>query len=112
MLSKNNELPSTTYEAKQLVCPLGLEVQKIYACLNDCIHYRGDEYENLDVCFVCSTLHYKIRKNDPRDVEGERLMKRVPAKVLWYSPITPCLKRLFRNKENAKLMRWHKEERK
>ena len=29
-----------------------------------------------------------------------------------YSPIIPHLKRLFRNKENAKLMQWNKEERK
>jgi len=37
MLPKDNELPSTMYEVKQLVCPLGLEVQKIHACPNDCI---------------------------------------------------------------------------
>ena len=30
----------------------------------------------------------------------------------WYAPIIPCLKRLFRNKEHAKLLRWHKEDRK
>jgi len=111
MLPKDNELPSTTYEAKQLVCPLGLEVQKIHACPNDCILYRGD-YENLDACPVCGALRYKIRKDDPGDVEGERPRKRVPAKVMWYSPIIPRLKRLFRNKDNAKLMRWHKKERK
>ena len=29
-----------------------------------------------------------------------------------YFPIIPRLKRLFRNKANAKLMRWHKEDRK
>ena len=28
MLPEENELPSTTYEAKKVVCPLGLEVQK------------------------------------------------------------------------------------
>ena len=105
MLPKDNILPSTTYEAKQLVCPLGLEVQKIHACPNDCILYRGN-YENLDACPVCGALRYKIRKDDP----GERPRKRVPAKVMWYSPIIPRLKRLFRNKDNAKLMRWHKEE--
>ena len=111
MLPKDNELSTTTYEAKQLVCPLGLEVQKIHACPNDCILYRG-EYENLDACPVCSALRYKIRKDDPGDVEGEPPRKRVPAKVMWYLPIIPRLKRLFRNKDNAKLMRWHKEERK
>ena len=96
---------------KQLVCPLGLEVQKIHACPNDCILYRGD-YENLNAYPVYGALGYKIQKDDPRDVEGERPRKRVPAKVMWYSAIIPRLKRLFRNKENAKLMRWHTEERK
>jgi hypothetical protein len=38
-LPENNEFLSTTYEAKQTVCPLGLEVQKIHACPNDCILY-------------------------------------------------------------------------
>ena len=86
-------------------------MQKIYACPNDCILYRG-EYENLDACPICSALRYKIRKDDPGNVEGERPRKRVPTKVMWYSPIIPHLKRLFRNKYNAKLMRWQKEERK
>jgi hypothetical protein len=31
---------------------------------------------------------------------------------MWYAPIIPRLKCLFRNKEHAKLLRWHKEDRK
>src|SRR3954462_1137728 len=108
-LPKDNELPDSTYEAKKLVCPLGLEVQKIHACPNDCILYRG-EYENLNECPVCGALRYKIRRDDPGDVEGERPRKRVAAKVMWYAPIIPRLKRLFRNKEHAKLLRWHNED--
>ena len=112
MLPGENVLPSSTYEAKKVVCPLGLEVQKIHACINDCILYRG-EYENLNACPVCSALRYKIRRDDPGDVEGEPTpRKRVPAKVMWYAPIIPRLKRLFQNKERAKLLRWHKEDRK
>ncbi|KAK1662791.1 hypothetical protein QYE76_050950 [Lolium multiflorum] len=110
-LPRGNELPASTYEAKKIVCPLGLDVQKIHACINDCILYRG-EYENLDACPVCTALRYKIRRDDPGDVEGERPRKRVPAKVMWYAPIIPRLKRLFRNKEHARLLRWHKEDRK
>jgi hypothetical protein len=60
MLPKDNELPASTYKAKKIVCPLGLEVQKIHACINDCILYRG-EYENLNACPVCSAFWYKIR---------------------------------------------------
>jgi hypothetical protein len=112
MLPRENELPASTYAAKKLVCPLGLDVQKIHACPNDCILYRGKKYENMDKCPVCTALRYKIRKDDPGDVEGEPPRKRVPAKVMWYAPIIPRLKRLFRNKEHAKLLRWHMEERK
>ncbi|MCL8568105.1 DUF4218 domain-containing protein [Proteus mirabilis] len=111
MLPRKNELPASTYEAKKLVCPLGLDVQKIHACPNDCILYRGEKYENMDKCPVCTALRYKIRKDDPGDIEGEPPRKRVPAKVMWYAPIIPRLKRLFRNKDHAKLLRWHMEDR-
>jgi hypothetical protein len=104
MLPKDNELPASTYEANKVVCPLGLEVHKIHACRNDCILYRGEEYENLNACPVCGALRYKIIRDDPIDVEGERPRKRVPAKVMWYASIIPRLKHLFRNKEHAKLL--------
>jgi hypothetical protein len=55
MLPKGNELPASTYEAKRVVCPLGLEVEKIHACSNDCILYRGKEYEKLEACPVCES---------------------------------------------------------
>lgn len=102
---KDNELPETTYETKKAICPLGLDVQKIHACINDCILYLGEEYENLDKYPVCTALRYKIIKDDPGDVEDEPPRKRVPAKVMWYAPIIPRLKRLFRNKEHARLLR-------
>ena len=70
MLPRNDELPASTYEAKKLVCPIGLDVQKIHACRNDCILYRVEEYENLDACPVCTALRYKIRRDDSGDVEG------------------------------------------
>jgi hypothetical protein len=109
MLAKDNELPTSTYEAKNIVCPLGLEVQKIHACPNDFILYRGD-YENLTKCPICTALRYKIRGDDPGDVEGEPPRKRVHAKVMWYASIIPRLKHLFRCKEHTKLLRWHKED--
>nr|AAX94969.1 transposon protein, putative, CACTA, En/Spm sub-class [Oryza sativa Japonica Group]AAX95328.1 hypothetical protein [Oryza sativa Japonica Group]ABA93292.1 transposon protein, putative, CACTA, En/Spm sub-class [Oryza sativa Japonica Group] len=56
ILPEGNKLPKTTYEAKKIVCPLGLEVQEIHACPNDCILYRGEEYENLEACPICKAL--------------------------------------------------------
>nr|AAT38070.1 putative TNP2 transposable element [Oryza sativa Japonica Group] len=111
ILPEGNELPESTYEAKKTVYPLGLEVQKIHACPNDCILYHG-EYENLEACPVCKALRYKIRRDDPGEVDGQPLKKRIPAKVMWYFPIIPRLKRFFRNKSHARMMRWHAEERK
>ena len=57
-------------------------------------------------------MHAGIPREDPSDVEGMRVKKRVPGKVMWYFPLIPHLKRLFMNKTDAKLMRWHKKERK
>nr|ABA98446.1 transposon protein, putative, CACTA, En/Spm sub-class [Oryza sativa Japonica Group] len=111
ILLGGNKLPETTYEAKKIVCPLGLEVHKIHACPNDCILYRGEEYENLEACPVCKALRYKIRRDDPGEVDGQLTKKRIPAKVMWYFPIIPWLRRLFRNKGNARMLRWHAEER-
>jgi hypothetical protein len=37
MLPRKDELPASTYEAKKLVFPIGLDVQKVHACPNDCI---------------------------------------------------------------------------
>jgi hypothetical protein len=82
MLPKDNKLPVSMYGAKKIVCPLGLEVHKIHACPNDCILYRGEEYENLNACPVCSALRYKIKRDDPGDIEGDRSKNRVPAKVI------------------------------
>nr|CAE04206.2 OSJNBa0011E07.15 [Oryza sativa Japonica Group] len=111
ILPEGNKLPETMYEAKKIVCPLGLEVQKIHACPNDCILYHGEEYENLEACPVCKALRYKIRRDDPGEVDGQLTKKRIPAKVMWYFPIIPQLRRLFKNKGNARMMRWHAEKR-
>jgi hypothetical protein len=56
MVPRKKELPTSTYEAKKLVCPLGLDVQKIHTCPNDCTLYRGEKYENMDKCLVCTAL--------------------------------------------------------
>jgi hypothetical protein len=110
-LPKDNELPETTYKAKKTIFPLGLDVEKIHACINDYILYHGEKYENMDKYPVCTACRYKIRQDDPGDVEGddEPPRKRVPSKVMWYAPIIPRLKCLFRNKEHARLLQWHKE---
>ncbi|XP_066159800.1 uncharacterized protein [Oryza sativa Japonica Group] len=111
ILPEENKLPETTYEGKKIVCPLGLEVQKIHACPNDCILYRGEKYENLEAYPVCNALRYKIRRDNPGEVDRQPSKRRVAAKVMWYFLIIPWLRCLFRNKEHERMMRWHAEER-
>jgi len=61
---------------KQVVCPLGLEIKKIHACPNDYILYHGKDYENLDECHVCKASWYKIRQDDPGDIERKNVPER------------------------------------
>ena len=60
-LPKDNELPDSTYAAKKVVCPLRLEVQKIHACPNDCILYRG-AYKDLNASRYA--VHCGIRSDE------------------------------------------------
>ena len=71
MLPEKNKLPEKTYLAKQMICPIGLEVEKIHACSNDCIFYRGEKYKDLDKCPKCEAPWYKEGQSDevPRPKE-------------------------------------------
>ena len=62
MLPEGNLLPDTVYEVKQIVYPVGLKIEKIRACWNNCVLFRG-ENEDLDYCPECGTIRYK-RRND------------------------------------------------
>nr|KYP76305.1 hypothetical protein KK1_020539 [Cajanus cajan] len=108
MLPEGNTLPNRNYEAKKVLCPMGLEYKKIHACPNDCMLYHG-EFEGLHQCPRCGLSRYK-KKQDDSDYDVST--KGPPAKVLWYLSIVPRLKRLFANADEAKLMRWHEDERK
>jgi hypothetical protein len=61
MLPRPNSLPSSTYQAKKLICPLSLGVEKIHACVNHCILYRK-EYASLDECPTCGGMKKGARR--------------------------------------------------
>jgi hypothetical protein len=61
LLLKANVLPRSTYQAKKIVCPLGLEVEKSHACQNDCMLFCNED-AMLKECHVCETSQYK--RND------------------------------------------------
>jgi ssDNA-binding Zn-finger/Zn-ribbon topoisomerase 1 len=109
MLPEGNVMPNRYYEAKKVLCPMGLEYEKIHACPNDCILYRK-EFVEYDHCPKCKASRYKKKDGDSSD--GELTKKGPPAKVVWYLPIISRFKRLFANANDAKNLRWHADERK
>jgi hypothetical protein len=111
MLPQGNTVPETVYEAKQIICPLGLEVEKIHACKNDCILCRGSDYQDLEKCPVCGLDRFNHRK-DGGDDEDYNKTKGGPKKVFWYFAIISRLVHWFANKKESELLRWHKEKHK
>ncbi|KAL6580203.1 hypothetical protein OROMI_008227 [Orobanche minor] len=96
LLPDDNVLPRRAYEAKQMLKLIGLTHEKIHACPKDCILYRK-EYADLGECPKCGTKRYKKNKS--------------PAKVMWYFPIIPRLRRLYSSPSDAKNLVWHQDER-
>jgi hypothetical protein len=58
ILPKPDGLPSSTYQARRIICPLTLGIEKIHTCPNHCILYR-EEYEFRDRCPRCNASRYK-----------------------------------------------------
>jgi hypothetical protein len=92
LLSKANMLPRSMYQAKKIICLLGLEVEKIHTYRNECMLFHNED-AILEECRVCGTSRYKQNdKNIDKDDMGEnKKVKRVPTKVAWYFSIIPHL---------------------
>lgn len=88
MLPEGNEMMRSTYEAKKTMKAMGSGYTKIHACINDCVLYRN-EYKDFEVCPTCGKSRWKV------DDKTGKLYQSIPAKVLWYFPIIPRMKRLF-----------------
>jgi len=103
MLSEGNTLPNHNYEAKKILCPMGMEYKKIHAYSNDCILYRKD-FELLKSCPRCGLSRYKLKQKYDDTIE-EIEKHGPPMKVMWYLPIIPRMKRLFANPNDTKNLR-------
>ena len=101
-LPEGNKVPSSPYEAKKILGALGMGYERIHACYNDCILYRG-EYSEATRCPKCDRSRWKLKKNSKEEKFG------VPEKVLWYISPIPRFQRWFRNAEHAKNLVWHAE---
>jgi len=64
MLPEENTLPNQNYEAKKILCPLGMEYKKIHLRSNDYILCKK-EFEELR-CPKCSLSHYEAKDGQQR----------------------------------------------
>ncbi|KAA0059543.1 uncharacterized protein E6C27_scaffold518G00570 [Cucumis melo var. makuwa] len=83
ILPSLNDLPTSMYEAKKMLGALGMEYEKIHACLNDCCLYRT-EYANAIVCPERGESRRKYGKDANKK-------KKIPAKIMcivsrWKNP--------------------------
>ena len=78
MLPEDNTLSKNHYEAKNILCLLGMEYQKNHACPNECILYRN-EFAEMRKCPTCGVSRYKAKDDECSD-EGTTNISRL-AKV-------------------------------
>jgi hypothetical protein len=88
LLPKPNKVPANTYQAKKLVSPFTMGVERIHASSNHCILYRGDTFKDLKKCHACSASPYKNNAGyygddnyGPTDVNKRNLVKNSVASV-------------------------------
>ncbi|XP_052176681.1 uncharacterized protein LOC127790985 [Diospyros lotus] len=103
VLPEPNTVIDKFYSTKKLVRGLGLPVEKIDYCRNNCMIFWGDD-SDLTVCKFCHENPYKqVDQADSR----KRQKTWVPHKKMHYFPLTPRLLRLYASNSTAAEMRWH-----
>jgi hypothetical protein len=86
MLSEENQIAESVYEAKKIICPMGIEVEKTHACKNRCVLFRGD-YADPDKFPKCGYDRYMRKKdggddnnaddeNEPDEIRGKKKTNR------------------------------------
>jgi hypothetical protein len=123
MLPEGNQIAQSVYEAKKIICPLEIEVEKIYGCKNSCVLFHGD-YADLDKFPKCGYDRYKRKKDggddnsaddgiEPGKIRGnKKANKGAPVRVAWYFCVITRLRRWFATRKEAQLLHWHEEGRK
>lgn len=102
-----SRLPSSYYEAKQLVSKLGLSAKRIDCCVKGCMLFYDNEFGKTDgaltECSVCGEPRYRLGRR------GTTASNSVPRKTMFYLSIVTRLQRLYASMQTAPQMTWHYE---
>jgi hypothetical protein len=95
-LPNGNMCPTSTEDAKKIMCPLDLPHEKCHVCMNDCTIYRDEEYE-IPCLHARTVAPLNTRK-------GRRLLEK------WYGTFQSLfVYNVTSHPTKEKLMRWHAE---
>ncbi|XP_022007680.1 uncharacterized protein LOC110906932 [Helianthus annuus] len=96
----------------------GCEISKLEAVLMLFTLKAKNRWSDTSFTDVLVVLHDMLpnsnvyaRKRKTGEYDNDVKKNGPPAKVMWYLPIIPRLKRLFSNEKEAKLLCWHSDER-
>lgn len=84
VVPENNSVTKNFYETKRLLRGMGLPVEIIDYCRNNCMIFWGND-QDLDECKCCGAARYKA--NNRR----KKRKSKVPESKMYYFPITPRL---------------------
>jgi len=135
VLPKPNFVHTNTYQAKKLISPLTMGVERLHACPNHSILSRG-VFKVLMNCPTCGVSRYKRNDNYIEEDMGTKSVKKrkkcgkkgdatknveeenntlgiddtnqrkIPTLVMWYLSPIDCLRCLFSKPRGSELMRW------
>jgi hypothetical protein len=106
VLPKGHSIPDTLDKVRKVVRDLGLDYEKIHACVNDCVLFRRN-YSRTDKYPMCGESRWK---NDEEATGTASTKTHYPHKTLRYFPIIPQLQILYMRDTTSSLMRWHKRD--
>ena len=79
LLPKGHCVPDTLEKVQKVVRDLGLDYQKMHACINDCVLFRK-EYADMDKCPTCGDSRWKAADSVEMEASSSdaALKRRVP----------------------------------
>lgn len=77
ILPQGNVLPKSYNETKNVIKGLGLSYEKIHACPNDCMLFRGDK-ANDEICSKCGASRWKPSESNEEESLLEEIEKKKP----------------------------------
>ncbi|KAK9107072.1 hypothetical protein Syun_023083 [Stephania yunnanensis] len=100
-LPNDDSLVENFYATKRLMRGLGLPVEKIDCCEDQCMIYWGVGSELTSCKFCGKSCYIAHRRGRGRNT------KKCHCKKMYYFPLGPRLQRLYASESTAKHMRWH-----